>query len=233
MKKFLALVALFLTLPAIGFAKEDSKSTLNQRLNSATQIIHALMAMPGKNIPLDVAGKTQCVIVVPSFKKAAFVLGAQYGQGVASCRTPKGWSAPAFIQLEGASVGFQIGGQSTDLVLLGVSHHSLDDLLQDKLKLGADASVAAGPVGRNAQASTTELANADFLTYSRSKGLFAGIDLSGDVVHQNSDDTRSFYGKNIPFNVILRGGVPTPASAAHFVATVNQLFRAGKAQDAR
>jgi lipid-binding SYLF domain-containing protein len=168
--------------------------------------------------------------VVPSFKKGAFVVGGEYGQGVATCRTHNGgWSAPAFIQLEGASFGFQIGGQSTDLVLIGTNHRALDDLLKEKVKLGGDVAVAAGPVGRNAQAATTELANAEFLTYSRSRGLFAGVDLNGDVVHQNRADTEAVYGHAIPFQRILSGGVPTPAAAAHFVATVNQLFRRGEA----
>jgi lipid-binding SYLF domain-containing protein len=188
------------------------------------------MDTPDRGVPLDIAAKATCVLVVPSFKKAAFVFGGEYGQGVVSCRTHNGlWSAPAFIQLEGASFGFQIGGQSTDLVLIGMNHHAADDLLKDKVKLGADASVAAGPVGRNAQASTTELANAEFLTYSRSKGLFAGIDLNGDVVHQNSSDTEKVYGHDVSYEKILGGGVPTPPSAAHFVATVNELFRRGVA----
>jgi SH3 domain-containing YSC84-like protein 1 len=170
---------------------------------------------------------------VPSFKKGAFVFGGEYGQGVATCRTRTGgWSAPAFVQLEGASFGFQIGGQSTDLVLVGMNHQAMDDLLKDKVKLGGDASVAAGPVGRDAQASTTELANAEFLTYSRSKGLFAGIDLNGDVVHQNTADTEKVYGHDIPFAKILSGDVPTPPAAARFVATVNELFRRGAAQKA-
>jgi lipid-binding SYLF domain-containing protein len=233
MKKLLAAVALFLTVPAIGFAQEDSMGKLNHRIDSAHEILHALMDTPDKGIPFDIAAKAQCVVVIPSFKKGAFVFGAEYGQGVATCRTSKGWSAPVFIQMEGASFGFQIGGQSTDLVLVGVSHHSLDDLLKDKVKLGGDAAVAAGPIGRNSQASTTELANAEFLAYSRSKGLFAGIDLNGDVVHQNTADTDSFYGKNIPYKAILGGAVSTPASAVHFVRTVNELFRIGRERESK
>lgn len=234
MKRTLATAALLLTMPAIAFSQaEDSNSKLDQRINASHEILHALMDTPDKGIPLDIAAKAQCVVVVPSFKKAAFVFGAQYGQGVATCRTAKGWSAPVFVQMEGASFGFQIGGQSTDLVLVGVTHNSVEDLLKDKVKLGGDISVAAGPVGRDSQASTTDLANAEFLTYSRNKGLFAGIDLSGDVVHQNSADTNAFYGKDIPFKTILSGGVPTPPSAAHFVKTVNELFRRGRAHAAQ
>lgn len=233
MKKSLSAAALLLAFSAVAFAQEDSMAKLDHRIDKAHEVLHALMDTPDKGVPLDIAAKAQCIAVVPSFKKAAFVVGAEYGQGVASCRTRHGWSAPVFIQLEGASFGFQIGGQSTDLVLVGVSHHSFDHLLHDKVKLGADAAVAAGPVGRNSQASTTELANADFLTYSRSKGLFAGIDLNGDVVHQNSADTDSYYGKNIPYKVILSGGVATPPSAIHFVRTCNELFRVGRERQAK
>ena len=228
MKKSLSAVALLLTLSGIAGAQEDSMGKLDRRIDSAHEVLHALMDTPDRGIPFDIAAKAQCIAVIPSFKKAAFVVGAEYGQGVASCRTPHGWSAPVFIQMEGASFGFQVGGQSTDLVLVGVSHKSLDALLRDKVKLGADAAVAAGPVGRNSQAATTELANAEFLTYSRSRCLFAGIDLNGDVVHQNSSDTDSYYGKNIPYKVILSGAVPVPASAKHFVRTCNEMFRIGR-----
>jgi SH3 domain-containing YSC84-like protein 1 len=191
------------------------------------------MNTPDKGIPLDIASRATCVVVIPSFKKGAFVFGGEYGQGLATCRTHHGgWSAPVFVQMEGASFGFQIGGQSTDLVLIGVNHHAGDDLLKEKVKLGADAAVAAGPVGRNSQAATTELANAEFLTYSRSRGLFAGIDLNGDVVHQNKADTEKFYGRPIPFERILAGDVPTPPSAVHFITTVNELFRRARVHTA-
>ena len=183
-----AVVALSLT----GFAgAQGTDAKLDKRLESAHEVLHQLMATPDKGIPLDLAAKAQCIAVIPSFKKGAFVFGGEYGQGVATCRTGHGWSAPVFIQLEGASFGFQIGGQSSDIVLIGVNHKSLDDLLKDKVKLGGDIAVAAGPVGRNSQIATTELANAEFITYSRSKGLFAGIDINGDDVHQNSKDTNA------------------------------------------
>jgi lipid-binding SYLF domain-containing protein len=186
------------------------------------------MATPDKGVPLDIAAAAQCVIVVPSFKKGAFIFGGEYGQGVATCRTPKGWSAPVMIQMAGGSFGFQIGGQSTDLVLIGRTHKSADDLLHDKVKLGGDVSVAAGPVGRASTASTTELANAEFLSYSRNKGLFAGIDLNGDEVNQNKKDTDALYGKDIPYQEILSGSVPVPAVAVHFEKTVAELFMKGR-----
>ena len=208
----------------------DSIEHLNHRVEDAHAVLHELMATPDKGIPLDIAADATCVAVVPGFKKGAFVVGGQYGQGVATCRTPKGWSAPVFIQITGASFGFQVGGQSTDLVLVGRSHKSMDAMLHAKVKLGGDLAASAGPVGRNSQASTTALANAEFLTYSRSKGLFAGVDLTGDYVNQNNGDTETYYGKNISYEKILSGSVPTPAGAAHFVATVNELFKKGAAR---
>ncbi len=228
MKNFVAAVAV-LSLTGIA-AAQGTDAKLTSRLESAHEVLHQLMATPDKGIPLDLAAKASCVVVIPSFKKGAFIFGGEYGQGVATCRTGHGWSAPVFVQLEGASFGFQIGGQSSDIVLIGVNHKSLDDLLKDKVKLGGDIGVAAGPVGRNSQIATTELANAEFITYSRSKGLFAGIDVNGDDVHQNTKDTNAFYGKDIPYATILSGSTPTPPAAAHFVKTVNELFKMGRAQ---
>jgi lipid-binding SYLF domain-containing protein len=232
MKNVIASALIAVSLSGGVALAQVTNAKLDARIDSAHAVLHELMGTPDKGVPLDIAARATCVAVIPSFKKGAFIFGGEYGQGVATCRTGHGWSAPVFIQLEGASFGFQVGGQSTDLVLIGVNHHSLDDLLKDKVKLGGDVSVAAGPVGRDSQASTTELASAEFLTYSRNRGLFAGIDLNGDVVHQNSADTEKYYGSDIPFQKILSGAVPTPASARRFVATVNQLFRAGKAEQA-
>ena len=229
-----ALVAVGLTAGlAASPASAQDTAKLDQRIDAAHAVLHELMATPDKGIPLDIAAKAHCVIVVPGFKKGAFLVGAQYGQGIATCRTGHGWSAPVFIQMTGASFGLQVGGQSTDLVLVGINRKSADDILHDKLKLGGDIAASAGPVGRNSQASTTELANAEFLTYSRSKGLFAGVDLTGDVVNQNVDDTRSFYGKDIPYATILSGSVPTPPAAVHFEKTVRELFREGRAHESK
>jgi len=228
MKKIMMALVVSLSLTGVSRAADDS-AKLADRIDAAHAVLHELMVTPDKGIPLDIASKATCVAVVPGFKKGAFLVGAQYGQGVATCRTAHGWSAPVFIQLTGASFGLQAGGQSTDLVLVGLTHKSLDDLLKDKVKLGGDVAASAGPVGRNSQASTTELANAEFLTYSRSKGLFAGIDLTGDVVNQNGKDTTLFYGKELGYRTVLSGGVPTPAAAQHFVRTVNEMFRRGEA----
>jgi lipid-binding SYLF domain-containing protein len=224
MKKLLPLVILSAFICSNAHASDKAK--LDARIDAAHQVLHELMDTPDHGLPDSVASHATCVAVVPSFKKAAFVVGGEYGQGVVTCRTGHGWSAPAFIQLTGASFGFQVGGQATDLVLVAVTHEGAQRLLHQKVKLGGDISVAAGPVGRDSQASTSVLANAGFLTYSRNKGLFAGVDLNGDVVNQNIDDTETYYGHDVSYQKILSGGVRTPASAAHFVRTVNELFRA-------
>ncbi len=228
MKKIALAVCLGLLSTGAGLAQKPEDRKLDERIEAAHEVLHELMNTPDKGVPLDIAAKAQCVAVVPGFKKGAFLVGAQYGQGVATCRTHGGWSAPVFIQLTGASFGFQAGGQSTDLVLLGMNRRSMDDLLHDKVKLGGDVAVAAGPVGRNSQAGTTELANAEFLTYSRSRGLFAGIDLTGDVVNENNSDTAAFYGTDMTYQKVLGGDVPTPPAAEHFVRTVNEMFRIGR-----
>ncbi len=215
-------VALSITsLPALA---ADDKSKIEDRLTDSQNILNEIMATPDKAIPTQILSGASCVVVIPAFKKAAFVVGAQYGQGVGTCRTGHGWSAPVFVKLEGGSFGFQIGGQSTDLVLVAMNQQGLQHMLQSKFKIGADAAAAAGPVGRNAQAGTDWKLNAEFLTYSRAKGLFAGIDLDGSVLSQNQDDTRAFYGTAQPFKTILDGNVPTPAEARPFVSTVAKYF---------
>ena len=229
MKKLIAQTLLVVGLTTTAFAADDM-AKLNDRINDAHAVLHELMATPDKGVPLDIAAKATCVLVVPGFKKGAFLVGGQYGQGLATCRTAKGWSAPVFVQLTGVSFGLQAGGQSTDLVLVGINRKSMDDMLKEKIKLGGDIAASAGPVGRNSQAAISGLANAEFLTYSRSKGLFAGIDLTGDYVNQNKGDTATYYGEGHSFQSILAGQVPTPAGAQHFVQTVSQMFRRGRAR---
>jgi lipid-binding SYLF domain-containing protein len=197
---------------------------LNDRLNGAADVIQEIMATPDKGIPSSILAGASCVVVVPKYKKGAFVVGAQYGQGVATCRTPRGWSAPVFVRLEGGSFGWQIGGQSTDLVLVAMNQKGLHDMLKNKFKIGADAAASAGPVGRNAQAGTDWKLNAEFLTYSRSKGLFAGLDLDGTVLDQNKDDMVAEYGSPIPFETVLHGATPVPENARRFVRTVARYF---------
>jgi lipid-binding SYLF domain-containing protein len=207
---------------------DTDKAKLDDRLNSAREVIDEVMSVPDKGIPQSILAGAACVVVVPHYKKGAFVIGAQYGQGVATCRTPRGWSAPVFVKLEGGSFGWQIGGQSTDLILVAMNQDGLQHMLHNKFKIGADAAASAGPVGRNAQAGTDWKLNAEFLTYSRSKGLFAGLDLDGTVLSQNDDDTRVEYGSDVQFASVLKGDVPTPPDARPFVRTVAKYFVVAK-----
>ena len=212
-------------------ASDDDKAKIAERLTASSQVIEEIMATPDKSIPGGILAGASCVVVIPSFKKGAFVVGAQYGQGVATCRTPSGkWSAPVCVQLTGGSFGFQIGGQATDLVLIAMNQQGLQAMLKNKVKLGADAAASAGPVGRNAQAGTDWKLNAEFLSYSRSKGLFAGIDLDGTVLSQNQEGTTALYGSAIPFNTILGGNEATPPEARPFVRTVAKYFVVAKNQ---
>lgn len=209
---------------ATSASATTDKAKLAERMQDAQAVVTQIMATPDKGIPSSILSGATCLAVIPSFKKAAFVVGAQYGQGVATCRTPNGWSAPVFVQLAGGSFGFQIGGQATDLIIVAMNQQGLQDMLKNKFKVGADAAASAGPVGRNAQAGTDWKMNAELLTYSRSKGLFAGIDLDGTVLSQNQDDTRVFYGNAIPFETILKGNQATPEEARPFVRTVAKYF---------
>jgi SH3 domain-containing YSC84-like protein 1 len=229
LKHFLAQLCLATTITGAAFAADNDKKLI-ERIDAAAAVVQELMATPDKGVPLWVASKATCVLVVPGYKKGAFVFGGQYGQGVATCRNNHHWSAPAFVQITGASFGFQAGGQSTDLVLVGTNHKSMDAMLKEKVKLGGDVAASAGPVGRNSQASMSALASAGFLTYSRSRGLFAGADLTGDFVNQNKEDTTAYYGKEIPYKEILSGNVPVHASARIFVSAVAKLFAEGKAE---
>lgn len=215
---------------ASAFAEEVHKK-LDDRINSAKTVIEEIEKTQDKGIPESIAQKAKCVAVVPSLVKGAFGVGGEYGQGVVTCRTPHGWSAPVFIRMAGGSFGFQIGGEGTDLVLVALTQKGVDDLLKDKFKIGGDASAAAGPVGRDAQASTDLSMRAELLTWSRSRGAFAGIDLSGVSVSQNAGDTEEFYGKEHSYNQILEGNVAAPEAAHPFLSTVAQYF--GKANATR
>ena len=208
----------------------QNASNLNERVDAAVQVVREIMSAPDGGIPDIIVRHATCIGVIPSVKKGAFIVGGSYGQGVVTCRTKTGWSAPVFIRLAGGSFGFQIGGQATDLVLVAVNDKGFQDLLRSKFKIGADASAAAGPVGRNASASTNILMNAELLSYSRAKGIFAGVDLNGADVSQNTDDTNTYYGEqDKSFADILHGGVPVPSDARHFVSTVTRYFHAARA----
>ncbi|GGH09452.1 lipid-binding SYLF domain-containing protein [Silvibacterium dinghuense] len=226
MKKMLVLLCLA-GASLSAFAASD-KATINDRLEKSRMIIDELAKTPDRGIPDGIIKQATCVAVVPSLKKGAFIIGGQYGQGVVTCRTGHGWSAPAFIRMAGGSVGFQIGGQGTDLVLVAVNGNGMQDLLKSKFKIGGDAAASAGPVGRNAQAGTDWKLNSELLTYSRSKGLFAGIDLDGTSVSQNTDDTDAFYGSPHPFEQILKGNIPAPPAALPFLRAVRNYFHAAQ-----
>jgi lipid-binding SYLF domain-containing protein len=223
MKKTIASVCMCFLLSASAFAA-STKEDLNARLDAAKTVMNQIMAAQDNSIPMNILQQATCVAVVPGMLKGAFVFGGQYGQGVVTCRTGHGWSAPVFIRMAGGSFGFQIGGQSTDLILVAVNDKGLQDLLKNKFKIGADASAAAGPVGRAGQASTDWKMNAELLSYSRNKGLFAGIDLDGTSVSQNKEDTELYYGAPEDFQIVLRGDVPVPDGAVEFVKTVAQYF---------
>jgi lipid-binding SYLF domain-containing protein len=223
MKKLLASFCGSLLLAGILPARAADVHKMDDRLRDAADVIQEIMATPDKGIPSSILADAKCVVVVPHYKKGAFVIGAEYGQGVATCRTPRGWSAPVFVRLEGGSFGWQIGGQSTDLVLIAMNHDGLESALKSKVKLGGDASAAAGPVGRDAQASTDIVMHAEFLTYSRARGLFAGLDLTGTVLSQNKSDMDTEY-DNSDFEAILHGSTPVPPNAGRFVSTVAHYF---------
>jgi SH3 domain-containing YSC84-like protein 1 len=218
MKKLLWL-AVIVCLGTCSFAADEpaNVSKAADRAQAAADVLDAIQGAPDKGIPQEVLGSAECVAVVPSMLKGGFIVGARYGRGLASCRTPKGWSAPAFFTVEGGSVGFQIGGQAVDLVMLIMNDNGMNHLLASKFELGADASVAAGPVGRHAEGNTDWKMRAEVLTYSRARGIFAGVSLNGAVIKQDKDSTREFYGHMVTFNEALKGNVEAPAAASPFL----------------
>lgn len=223
MKKAIATVCLSFLLTCTAFAA-STRDDLQSRIDAARVVLDQIMGAKDRTIPIDILRQATCIAVVPGMVKGAFLVGAQYGQGVVTCRTGKGWSAPVFIRMAGGSFGFQIGGQATDLILVAVNDRGMQDLLKSKFKIGGDASAAAGPVGRQGDAATDWKMNAELLSYSRAKGLFAGIDLDGTSVSQNREDTELYYGGPEDFNNVLRGNVPVPAGAVPFVRDVAQHF---------
>jgi lipid-binding SYLF domain-containing protein len=223
MKKAISSICLCFLVAGPAFAA-SSKQDLQDRIDSAKTVMEQIMTAGDRSIPLNILQQATCVAIVPSLIKGAFVFGAQYGQGVVTCRTGHGWSGPVFIRMAGGSIGFQIGGQATDLVLVAVNDKGLQDLLKSKFKIGGDASAAAGPIGRSGQASTDWKMNAELLSYSRNKGLFAGIDLDGTSVSQNKEDTELYYGGPQHFDTVLKGDVEVPPGAVEFVRTVARFF---------
>lgn len=223
MKKAIVSLCLCFMLTSNLFAA-SKKADLQARIDSAKIVMDQIMAANDASIPMNILQQATCVAVIPGLVKGAFIFGGQYGQGVVTCRTGHGWSAPVFIRAAGGSWGLQIGGQSTDLILVAVNDRGMQDLLKSKFKIGADASAAAGPVGRSGQAATNWKMDSELLSYSRNKGLFAGIDLDGTSITQNTEDTEVYYGAPQNFETVLHGGVAVPESAVPFVKTVAKYF---------
>jgi lipid-binding SYLF domain-containing protein len=197
--------------------------TVQERLGDATAVFSEIMGTPDKGIPQDLLEKAQCVVIVPSLKKGAFVVGGEFGRGFVECRkSGAGWGAPAAIRMEGGSVGFQIGGSSTDVVMLVMNQRGMDRLLSDKFTLGADASVAAGPVGRTAAAETDTRLTAEILAWSRAKGLFAGIALKGATLRPDEKENASLYGHSMTNREILTGNMAPPAAASQLIAELDK-----------
>ena len=220
MKKVTFLIAMLSlgTLCWAGSAREDA----TERLENATNVLHEIMGAPDSGIPEEVLDHAKCVAVVPHMVKGGFIFGAKHGKGVATCRTADGWSAPAFITISGGSWGLQIGIEGVDLVLILQNEKGMQKLLDSNFKIGADASVAAGPVGRRASAGTDWKLDTEILSYSRAKGVFAGLTLGGASVRQDNDSRHAIYGRKVTTRALLLGEVPAPAVAGPFLAEVRK-----------
>src|SRR6202051_4086134 len=225
----MSVMGLFGTYAWAGSGREDSVA----RLQSSVDVIHAIMATPDKGIPEEVLSNAKCMVVVPNLIKGGFIFGGKHGRGVATCRTAEGWSAPAFVSVGGGSWGLQIGVEGVDLVMLVMNDQGFQHLLSSKFQLSGEGSVAAGPVGRHASAGTDWKMNTQMLTYSRSKGVFAGLTLEGAVVQQDNDSTHAIYGRHMMFRNILSGKASTPASADAFVKAVSEAGQQARVAEAR
>ena len=234
MKRHLVLVVVSLAvllgnLAWAGSAREDS----TQRLQNSAEVLKEIAAAPDKGIPEEVIHNAKCIVVVPHLVKGGFIFGAKHGRGAAVCRTSEGWSAPAFISVGGGSWGLQIGAEGVDLVMLVMNDNGLRHLLSSKFEITGEGSAAAGPVGRHASAGTDWKLNTEMLTYSRSRGIFAGLTLEGAVMEQDADSTMAIYGSNLPFKKILMGEVAAPDSAAPFLQAVADINRQSRGQEAK
>ncbi len=198
-----------------------------ERLQTSTDVLHAIMDASDRGIPEEVLNGTKCIVVVPHLVKGGFIFGAEHGRGIASCRTPEGWSAPAFVSIGGGSWGLQIGVEGVDLVMLVMNDQGFQHLLSSKFQISGDASASAGPVGRHASAGTDWKLNTEILTYSRSRGAFAGITLDGAVVEQDNDSTLAIYGHDLSFRTILSGKISAPKSTQSFMKAIAETGRAG------
>jgi SH3 domain-containing YSC84-like protein 1 len=204
-----------------------------ERLQMSSDVLHSIMNAPDKGIPEEVVSGAKCIVVVPHLVKGGFIVGGEHGRGIATCRTPEGWSAPAFVSMGGGSWGLQIGVEGVDLVMLVMNEQGFQHLLSSKFKISADASAAAGPVGRHASAGTDWKLNTELLTYSRSRGVFAGITLDGAVVEQDNDSTRAIYGRDRSFQAILSGKVRAPKSTIGFMKAIAETDHAATIAEAK
>ena len=228
-KYCLTMVCTFvLTYATMGWAQNSKdQSDIQKRLDASADVINQIMGSD-KSIPDTIMSSAECVAVVPSLVKVAFVFGGKHGKGVATCRTANGWSAPVPITITGGSWGLQIGAQAIDLVMLTMHEQGMDNLLSSKFKIGAGAAAAAGPVGREGSANTDWKMKTEILTYSRSRGVFAGVDLSGATVTQDKDETRTLFGKMEPYTAILQGRVAPPQGSQTFMAAIRKFSREAK-----
>ena len=227
LKRILMGTALGLVVTLSAFASDRQEDV--KRTQKATEVFKEIMNTPDQGIPQDLLRSAKCIVIIPGDVKFAFIFGANYGyRGLATCRTDAGWSASTFVALDGGSVGYQIGGSSTDIVMLFMNDHALQSLMSDKFKLGADASVAAGPVGRTAAAGTDIKMNAEILSYSRAKGLFAGVALDGAVVQADKSGDRAMYGHDVRRQDILKGKITVPASARPLLREIGESVQLAK-----
>jgi Uncharacterized conserved protein len=219
-------IALFACI-TVGMAF-GQETTPDKRLRDSAAVVNEMMGMPDKGIPQEVLEKAQCIVVVPGLKKAAFVIGGQYGRGFASCRkSGGGWGAPAAMKIEGGSFGLQLGGQSTDVILVVMNQRGMDHLIADKFTIGADAAAAAGPVGRNAKADTDIMLHAEMLSYARSRGAYAGLSLEGATMRPDKDENMKLYGRATTNAEILKQGVAIPEAARAFTGALNHSSMTG------
>jgi len=203
------------------------KESATQRLDEATAVISEVMGAPDKGIPKELVESAKCAVVVPGLKKGAFIVGAKYGKGFVTCRrSGTGWSAPAAIKVEGGSFGLQIGGSETDVVMLVMNERGAQKLMSSQFTLGGEGEVAAGPVGRSGTAQTDAYMRAEILSWSRSRGVFAGLALTGATLRQDDDANKELYGRPLDNKEILNGNVPAPAAAANFLATIGKYSSA-------
>lgn len=230
MKKFIAFLSV---MSLASFCWASAKDDSTERLQRASEVLNQMVQAPDKGIPEEVLSHAKCIAIVPHLVKGGLGFGGKHGRGVATCRTAEGWSAPAFISIGGGSWGLQIGVESVDLIMLVMNDKGMQQLLSSKFQVSGEGSAAAGPVGRHASAGTDWKLETEMLTYSRSKGAFAGLTLEGAVIQQDNDSTTAIYGKDIAFKSVLLGKVPTPEVAAPFVHSVSVAIHTADAKEAK